>query len=435
MFRVSIVLAGLLLGQSLVASDNEASLKYGLTSIYNDGGTEFEKNTFVGSVSLDLSTSILKPRVSFGYVGIDESAASGGVDSLWQFGIDGIYDIPSDYPLRPYLFGGIGYEYVSEERDNFESHPYLSAGMGASYPVNQDFNLVGEFRAMQMVGASSNEDNEFALLLGISVPLGFNDLPQDSDGDGIFDSRDHCPNSPFGIQVDGFGCELKNAEVLSSAIEIAPVQFAEPIQKEIQNSELGVSVSDNLPDVIDEEISNDSDGDGVSNDLDRCPNTPFGIIVDDRGCQVNNKVVKQQKADSDSDSVADSIDMCPNTPRGFSVNDKGCPVKKTLDINFGLDSYYITEYSKPKVKEFAKFLKQNSHLKSRIVGYTDNTGSYSMNQILSHNRALQIRDLLISYGIDASRIEAVGKGSKNPVATNQTEKGRKKNRRIEAEVY
>ncbi len=433
MFRVSIVLAGLLLGQSLVASGDEASLKYGLTSIYNDGGTEFEKNTFVGSILLDLYSSDLRPRFSFGYVGIDESAAEGGVDSLWQYSVDGIYEIPSDYPLHPYLFGGIGYEYVSGERDNFESHPYVEAGMGASYPINQDFSLVGEFRAMQIVGGSSAEDNEFALLIGISVPLGFNPLPQDSDGDGIFDSKDHCPNTPFGVSVDGFGCEIKNAEVSSVPVQVAPIDMG------IQNPEPVASVSDAVPDVIDEQISLDSDGDGITNDLDRCPKTPFGASVDNRGCEIKNVVVqepiRQQKIDSDKDGVEDSLDICPNTPKGFSVNTQGCPVKKTLDINFGLDSYYITEYSKPKVKEFAKFLKQNPHLKSRIVGYTDNTGSYSMNQILSYKRASEIRDLLISYGIDASRLEAVGKGSKNPVATNQTEKGRKKNRRIEAEVY
>ena len=432
MFRVSIVLAGLLFGQSLVASGNEASLKYGLTSIYNDGGTEFEKNTFVGSVLLDLYSSDLKPRFSFGYVGIDESVAAGGVDSLWQYSVDGIYEIPSDYPLHPYLFGGIGYEHVSDERDNFESHPYVEAGMGASYPINQDFNIVGEFRAMQIVGGSSAEDNEFAFLVGISVPLGFDSLPQDSDGDGIFDSKDHCPNTPFGVQVDGFGCEIKNAGV---STVVAPTEL-NPIEMEIQNPELGVSVSNSVPDVdvIDEQISTDSDGDGVTNDLDRCPKTPLGVTVDNRGCEVKKKVVVC-KIDSDKDGVDDSADVCQNTPQGFSVNSKGCPIKKTLDVNFGLDSYYITEYSKPKIKEFANFLKQNPHLKSRIVGYTDNTGSYSMNQILSYKRASKIRDLLISYGIDASRIEAVGKGSKNPIASNQNEKGRKKNRRIEAEVY
>ncbi len=442
MFRMSIVLAGLLLTQSLVASGNEASLKYGLTSIYNDDGTDFEKNTFVGSVLLDLYSSVLRPRFSFGYVGIDESVAEGGVDSLWQYSVDGIYDIPSNYPLSPYLFGGMGYEHVSNERDNFESHPYLEAGLGASYPINEDFNLVGEFRAMQIVGGSSAEDNEFALLVGISVPLGFDSLPQDGDGDGIFDSKDHCPNTPFGVQVDGFGCEIKTAELLSN-MQIEPIQNEIQIQSEIQNPDLGVSVANNVPDVIDEEISMDSDGDGIANDLDRCPKTPLGAIVDSRGCAVKDRdcsVIKESvttstKIDSDHDGVVDSMDICPNTPRGFSVNAKGCPIKKTLDVNFGLDSYYVTEYSKPKIREFAKFLKQNPHLKTRIVGYTDNTGSYSMNQILSYKRASQIRELLISYGIDASRIKAVGKGSKNPVATNQTEKGRKKNRRIEAEVY
>jgi len=62
----------------------------------------------------------------------------------------------------------------------------------------------------------------------------------------------------------------------------------------------------------------DSDGDGVTDDLDRCPNTPMGTPVDSRGCPI--------PVDSDGDGVPDDRDQCPNTPAGTEVDANGCPI-------------------------------------------------------------------------------------------------------------
>src|ERR1700690_2755146 len=88
--------------------------------------------------------------------------------------------------------------------------------------------------------------------------------PVDSDGDGVVDSLDKCPNTPAGVKVDAQGCPL------------------------------------------------DSDGDGVPDYLDKCPNTPAGVKVDAQGCPL----------DSDGDGVPDYLDKCPNTPAGTA---DGCP--------------------------------------------------------------------------------------------------------------
>ena len=68
----------------------------------------------------------------------------------------------------------------------------------------------------------------------------------------------------------------------------------------------------------------------------------------------------------------------------------------------------------------------------RIAGYTDNVGNPQRNQALSLARAQAVRDYLVSHGIDADRVEAVGYGDQRPVASNDTEEGRQQNRRIEA---
>ena len=68
----------------------------------------------------------------------------------------------------------------------------------------------------------------------------------------------------------------------------------------------------------------------------------------------------------------------------------------------------------------------------QINGHTDNVGAAKKNKVLSEKRAQACRDYLISKGIDASRIEAVGHGDEQPLASNDTEAGRQENRRIEA---
>jgi opacity protein-like surface antigen len=62
----------------------------------------------------------------------------------------------------------------------------------------------------------------------------------------------------------------------------------------------------------------DSDGDGVTDDFDRCPNTPPGTQVDSTGCPI--------PVDSDNDGVPDDRDQCPNTPAGTEVDSTGCPI-------------------------------------------------------------------------------------------------------------
>ncbi|HKW50583.1 MAG TPA: thrombospondin type 3 repeat-containing protein, partial [Candidatus Eisenbacteria bacterium] len=90
----------------------------------------------------------------------------------------------------------------------------------------------------------------------------------------------------------------------------------------------------------------DSDGDGVTDSKDRCPNTPKGAFVDANGCP----------HDSDGDGVWDGIDQCPNTPRGVEVDSKGCPIKKALfepnkrklvleGVNFEFNSAKLTSDS------------------------------------------------------------------------------------------
>jgi len=143
--------------------------------------------------------------------------------------------------------------------------------------------------------------------------------------------------------------------------------------------------------------------------------------------------------DSDGDGVYDDKDKCPGTPRGREVDSDGCEfvLHKTeeirLDINFAVDKAVITEAYVGEVEKTAKFLKHYGNVKAEIAGHTDSTGSDAYNQKLSQRRADAVRDMLINrYGIDASRLTAVGYGESKPIASNATADGRAQNRRVVA---
>ena len=101
------------------------------------------------------------------------------------------------------------------------------------------------------------------------------------------------------------------------------------------------------------------------------------------------------------------------------------------DINFATNSYEITSRIMLVLNEFIDFLKLNNNLKIAINGYTDNVGNAEENMTLSENRAKAVYDYLILEDVDPTRLSSKGFGQNNPVANNETEEGRAKNRRTE----
>ena len=101
-------------------------------------------------------------------------------------------------------------------------------------------------------------------------------------------------------------------------------------------------------------------------------------------------------------------------------------------ITFDFDKAEIKPESKPQLDQIAKLLTDHADLKLAITGHTDNQGSADYNQKLSQRRAEAIVATLAgSYGIAADRLSAQGMGASSPVASNDTEEGRAKNRRVE----
>lgn len=135
-------------------------------------------------------------------------------------------------------------------------------------------------------------------------------------------------------------------------------------------------------------------------------------------------------ADSDGDGVIDPNDMCPDTPRGTRVGPQGCPCDLTLKLNFAFDSSALTDSDKAQLDAAVAELKRLNWTSGVIEGHTDSIGSDAYNQKLSERRAATVREYLIAQGISESRMVPTGFGETQPVADNKTAEGRAENRRV-----
>lgn len=100
------------------------------------------------------------------------------------------------------------------------------------------------------------------------------------------------------------------------------------------------------------------------------------------------------------------------------------------DFSFDVGSYAIKPVMRPVLDQLASGL-PGQNVDVRIIGHTDNTGTYQINQPLSENRALSVRNYLMGKGVAGNHISTTGVADSQPVASNATAAGRAQNRRVE----
>ncbi|MDX1760584.1 MAG: thrombospondin type 3 repeat-containing protein [Christiangramia sp.] len=200
--------------------------------------------------------------------------------------------------------------------DNVE-YEHFRFGCGDDQPVDSDGDGV--------IDENDNCPNE-------AGPASNNGCPEngdtDSDGDGVLDGDDDCPDTPSGATVDANGCPIdSDNDGVYDGIDACP-------------NEAGPADNDGCP------VEGDADGDGVLDGSDNCPDTPSGAIVDANGCPI----------DTDGDGIYDGIDACPNENPVVDEDNDGCedpttgegcenlPAACALDTGVSLpaDCYYAS---------------------------------------------------------------------------------------------
>jgi OOP family OmpA-OmpF porin len=257
---------------------------------------------------------------------------------------------------------------------------------------------------------------------GFTMTLGNPD--RDSDGDGVKDRFDRCPDTILGAEVDPFGCVLDyDEDGVPDGLDRCP------------STPRGATVDEyGCP--------SDADGDGVMDGIDLCNDTLSGVVVDAAGCAL----------DTDGDGVFDGLDECPGTPPRIQVDEFGCPLTPTVSavemelLDTGtliLDNVYfetgtseIKPESFPILDEVGAVLVKWSELEIEIGGHTDAMGSEENNRALSQERAQAVFDYLAARfpALQISQFSARGYGESVPVTSNDTAEGRARNRRVEFKV-
>ncbi len=377
---------------------------------------------------------------------------------------DGLLELHYDKKatIDPYLVAGAGFA----AEPNGISDIQVPLGLGFNIRLNRVLylNLQSEYR----FSFSGNRKN---YVHGLGLGLNLNELIQpvappvlievaDRDKDGVLDEEDECPDMAGKRELNG--CPDSDGDGIGDQVDACPDLAGPPEHKGCPDSDGDglFDLVDDCPDVAGVRSFNgcpDSDGDGIQDSKDDCPNEK-GIralngcpekIKDSDGDGVADEIDRCPQLagpanakgcpDSDDDGLDDSQDRCPNKPGPLS--NSGCPEismedKATLEfavqaVNFETGSAALTAPSLPVLAKLVDILKRYPEYQLFISGHTDSVGEEEKNRVLSQSRADACKNYLVSQGVSASRMSAMGYGQTQPKASNETLEGRLLNRRVE----
>jgi outer membrane protein OmpA-like peptidoglycan-associated protein len=253
----------------------------------------------------------------------------------------------------------------------------------------------------------------------------------DGDEDGIADIDDACPNIPGLAKYKG--CPDRDGDSIPDNEDICP-DIAGPKEFSGCPDSDGDGISDDndecpqTPGPKEFQGCPDSDADGISDQNDRCP-----LIVGtkaNRGCPLE---------DRDGDGIPDEKDRCPLVPG--NISNQGCPdvaneasiivTSAFNNLEFESGNAILKQKSFASLNKLAALLHSNPELHLLVAGHTDNVGNPAKNMSLSRDRAKAVASFLINSGINENRLEIEWFGQSKPLASNDTEAGKKKNRRVE----
>lgn len=373
-------------------------VKSGLAFTYNEGLSDhFDFNARFG---LSFIESPLQ---------IKSTTSNSGVKPYFESDANIFMKLTSDqYLVSPFLSGGVG---ASLWQGYYAA--YVPVGVGLQLNVfdqtfitlqsqyrlpvtaNNSFNL---FYSVGIVGVLSSSKPVVTAVAPPSAPV-----VVDTDKDGIPDATDKCPLVAGTAKYNGCPVPDTDKDGINDEQDKCPTVA-------------GLAKYNGCP-------IPDSDNDGINDEQDKCP-TVAGIAKYN-GCPI---------PDTDGDGVNDEEDRCIDIP-GVAAN-KGCPaISISVDnLTFKTGKSVLPTKGTIELDAVADILAKNPQVNILLEGHTDNTGSDKINDLLSVKRANAAKAYLVKKGVDESRMEATGFGSKNPAVDNATPQGRAKNRRVDVKV-
>ena len=360
-----------------------------------------------------------------GDTNLDKGLSYYGVDGALYYSLNTF--IKSSW-FEPFLGAGAGYTRLEGLDDDRSGFGHAIAQGGLKFWLSDAINL-------SVATARKQEFKDYGVghwqhTAAMGIAFG----GKDTDGDGIYDSEDACPEVAGLPQFNG--CPDTDGDGIEDSKDDCPTVAGTaafngcpdtdgdgiPDPKDACPTVAGVAALGGCP---------DADGDGVKDSDDNCPNEAGPR--ENQGCPWK---------DSDGDGILDKDDACPNEAGVASRN--GCPEPKEISVEvlnelnveiksvlFDLNKATIRKESLGTLDNIASIMNQYPDSKFLVEGHTDSQGRDEYNLKLSNDRAASVKNYLISKGISASRINSRGFGETRPVASNNTAAGRQANRRVE----
>ncbi|WP_025742149.1 OmpA family protein [Aquimarina pacifica] len=352
------------------------------------------------------------------------------VDDLSYYALDGTISYSLKNVLKTGWFDpsvgiGGGYTWLDEIGAGT-----LNGSLGINFWISENlaFSVQSTYKhVFEDYEASNYPPTHFQHSAGLTFAFG----GKDTDGDGIYDKDDECPEVP-GLEEFN-GCPDTDGDGITDSKDECPdtAGLAEfngcpdtdgdgvPDPKDDCPTVAGLASLNGCP---------DADGDGIKDSADGCP--------EEAGPEANNGCPYQDK---DGDGVLDKDDNCPDV--AGTVANNGCPevteeIQKTLNtyaaqVLFDSGKSTIKDQSTKVLNDIISILKEYPTAKFTVEGHTDSQGAAANNQRLSDSRANAVKNFLTNNGIDQFRLSAVGYGEDRPIASNKTRAGRAQNRRVE----
>ena len=428
-----------------------------------------EKNKLsIGASATVMQYKIDNSQITLEDDGVFDPTSFGGVDKANGSSLAiGAYYYNSDYFIGlavPNIIGSSLNISDNKNSNKAENHYYLNGGVNVNLannnkiipsfmikkigalPIQIDLNLRGVYNDFLWAGLSYRTTDAVVVLFGldynqssfgysydittssIRIPSAgthgllysyrFKSKQRDRDNDGVLDEADDCPKILGLLALNG--CPDRDKDGIKDSDDECPDEF-------------GLKINNGCP---------DKDGDGIIDKEDECPEVPG--LKRFKGCP-----------DTDGDGLQDAFDDCPleygslmnrGCPKGVSnidtvyititdtvyitINNESDLKKAFKDVKFESDRYILTPSSKLVLNEVSNYMDKND-LHIYMIGHTDSQAPHNYNLDLSENRVKTVQKYLVDKGIIKSRIKIDWKGELEPIAPNNTELGREKNRRVE----
>jgi OOP family OmpA-OmpF porin len=318
--------------------------------------------------------------------------------SFWQGSISGIVNVATiDYLRRE---NAINF-YLSAGAGLVNYKPTITGTNGTAYPYP---NHVTEFVVPVGAGVKFKLTEQFALNVGYNENF--------IDGDNFDGVHKAYPTK------DRYGYGYAGIEYTLGSKSKPSLEWANPVAMmydELYDAALRAEVAalkgrvTNVENAVND-LKKDSDGDGVADQFDKCPNTPAGTVVDGSGCAINFP------------PPIDTSLFMRKPVAGAAV--------AYSNIQFEFDSSVLKTSSYPVLDATSADLR-SSGASVELDGFASSEGTAAHNLALSKDRATSVKTYLVNSGVAAKKLKVKAFGETKPIADNSTEEGRVLNRRVE----